>query len=82
MAQKEVATRYDFKGTESQILEEDEGLALVSKDDSRLQAVEKVVREKLAIRGISARAYKVSDPEPASLEERYSFSSSFSHSAH
>lgn len=70
MAQKEIVSRYDFKGTKSEISADNKDLVLVSSDDSRLEALQKVVQEKLAIRGISARAYKISDPEPASDARR------------
>ena len=69
-AQKEIVSRYDFKGTKSEVTQDEAGLVLVSSDDSRLEALEKIVREKLAKRGISARAYQVGDPEPASEGRR------------
>ena len=57
MAQKEIATRYDFKKSVSKITLEGEALQLVSDNEGKLKSVvdlleEKLVRRKVALKGL------------------------------
>ena len=66
MAMKEIAQRYDFKGSVSRIeLKEDNLLVLHSDDDVKLKAVIDVLQSKLHKRGVSLRAMECGKVEPA-----------------
>ncbi len=67
-AKKEVGTRYDFRGTDTQIERTDEGLVLRSSDEDHRQAAYKVLMEKLVKRGVSLRALDPQEPEPAAKQ--------------
>lgn len=56
-ARKEIATRYDFKGTECTVEFDraDAAIKLDADDDYRLTAVLQIVREKLAQRGVPVK---------------------------
>ena len=56
MAQKEIATRYDFKKSVSSISLEGEALILVSDDDGKLKQVVDVLEEKLVRRKVPLKA--------------------------
>jgi uncharacterized protein YajQ (UPF0234 family) len=66
-AQKEIAQRYDFKGTHCTIeFDRTKGtLALHADDDFRMEALLDVVRGRLIKRGIPVKNLKVGDPIPA-----------------
>jgi uncharacterized protein YajQ (UPF0234 family) len=61
-AQKEVGTRFDFRGTDSSIERGEEGIVLRGNTQGRVEAALGVLQEKLAKRGVSQRAL---DPQPA-----------------
>jgi uncharacterized protein YajQ (UPF0234 family) len=66
-ARKEIAQRYDFKGSKSSIdldLKEKQ-VTLVSDDDFRLKAVVDILQGKFIKRGISIKALDYGTPEPA-----------------
>ena len=73
-AKKELATRYDFRGTGTELEREADGsILLKSSDDMHLQAAYKVLMEKLVKRQVSLRALDPQEPEPAaknSLRQR------------
>ncbi|UOY92122.1 YajQ family cyclic di-GMP-binding protein [Ectobacillus sp. JY-23] len=52
LALKEIQTRYDFKGSKSNITVEKDGLVLVSDDDYKLSQLKDVLISKLVKRGI------------------------------
>jgi cyclic-di-GMP-binding protein len=58
--QKELTTRFDFRGTESECERTDDGIVLRSHSEDRLEAVLLVLREKFAKRKLSQR---VLDPQ-------------------
>ncbi|MCG8557076.1 MAG: YajQ family cyclic di-GMP-binding protein [Proteobacteria bacterium] len=60
-ASRELAQRYDFRGTETSIDKTEEGLVLRSSSEGRLQAAYDVLQQKLVKRAVSL---KVLDPEP------------------
>ena len=65
MAQKEIATRYDFKKSVSSIALEDETIVLVSDDDGKLKQVVEVLEEKLVRRKVPLKALQYGKVEEA-----------------
>ncbi|WCN38910.1 YajQ family cyclic di-GMP-binding protein [Aneurinibacillus uraniidurans] len=65
-ATKEIAQRYDFKGSKSTISLEKEELVLVSDDEYKLEQVKDVLSSKLIKRDISLRNIDFGKIEPAS----------------
>lgn len=65
-AQKEIATRYDFRGSQSKVEWTGEEIILIGDDDFKLRAVNDIVRGKLVKRGISLKNIDAQKPEPAS----------------
>ena len=66
-AQKEIGTRYDFKGTAASISElnrKDKELTLTADGDTQLDAVKKVLVEKMIKRGVDPKCL-----DPQKLEE-------------
>jgi len=64
-AQKELAQRFDFKGSKSSIELTDEELVLVSDDESKLLSVKDIVESKLVKRKVSLKALDYGKIEPA-----------------
>src|SRR5436190_6722726 len=64
-AQKELAQRFDFKGSKSSIELTAEEIVLVSDDEGKLRSVRDIVETKLVKRGVSLKAMDYSTPEPA-----------------
>ena len=64
-AQREVSTRFDFKGTDSSIELGTDELTLRSSTDDRLRAVVQVLEEKLVKRGVSLKALEYGKVEEA-----------------
>ena len=54
-AQKEITTRYDFKGSDAKIELSNDGLLLTAKDQNRIQALVEVLMGKFAKRNISLK---------------------------
>jgi len=65
MAQKEIATRYDFKKSVSAIALEGEALVLVSDDQGKLKQVVDVLEEKLVRRKVPLKALQYGKIEDA-----------------
>lgn len=65
-ARKEIATRYDFRGSKSQINWDKEKIDIVADDDFKMRAVIDIVKEKSVRRGIDVRALDVGKPVEAS----------------
>jgi len=65
MAQKEIATRYDFKKSVSSITLEGETLVLISDDDGKLKQVVDVLEEKLVRRKVPLKALQYGKVEEA-----------------
>jgi cyclic-di-GMP-binding protein len=65
MAQKEIATRYDFKKSVSAVTIEDETLVLVSDDEGKLRQVVDVLEEKLVRRKVPLKALQYGKVEEA-----------------
>jgi len=65
-AEKEIATRFDFKGSKSEIKLEKDALVLVSDDDYKLKSVIDILQSKMVKRGISIKNMDFGKIEPAS----------------
>ncbi len=66
MAQKEIVTRYDFKGSSASVnFEESPPILKIAGDhQAQLNSVKDVVEGKLAKRGVSLKAFAWKPPEP------------------
>ena len=65
-ANREAATRFDFKGTDSSVELSDTELVLTSSTDDRLRALYQVLQEKLVKREVSLKSFDVGKIEEAS----------------
>ena len=65
-AQRELATRFDFKGTESSVDFKDNAIQLESASEERLKAATQVLEEKLVRRKVSLKALDYGKVEEAS----------------
>ena len=64
-AQRELATRFDFKGTNSDIEQNDLTLTLRSSSEDRLRALRQVLEEKLVKRNVSLKGLEYGKVEEA-----------------
>ena len=64
-AERELTTRFDFKGTGSSIEAHDLELTMRSSTEDRLRAVRQVLEEKLVKRGVSMKALEYGKVEEA-----------------
>ena len=64
-AQKELAQRFDFKGSKSSIELTAEEIVLVSDDEGKLRSVKDILETKLIKRGVSLKALDYAVIEPA-----------------
>lgn len=63
---KEIGTRYDFKGSKSSVdLTVENLITVVADDNMKLQALQELLRQKLAKRGVSPKSVEFKDPVPA-----------------
>jgi uncharacterized protein YajQ (UPF0234 family) len=62
---REIATRFDFKGTDSSIELKDTSIELASASDDRLKALVQVLEEKLVRRKVSLKALSYGKVEEA-----------------
>lgn len=66
-ARKEIETRYDFKGSKSEIKhEKDKGIVLVADDTMKLKSLNDIINQKFAKRGISPKSLDAKEAENAS----------------
>lgn len=75
-AQKELATRFDLKGTSSEIQFEKGEITLVGGDEGKLKQVQDILFSKCVRRGIDPRQIDYGKVEPASgltVKQRVSF---------
>lgn len=61
---KEIAQRYDFKGSETEIERTEEGFVLRSSTEGRLEAALEVLKEKLVKRKVSLKNLEAEKVEP------------------
>jgi uncharacterized protein YajQ (UPF0234 family) len=64
-AQKELAQRFDFKGSKSSIELAKDEITLVSDDEGKMRSVKDVVETKLVKRGVALKALDYGKIEPA-----------------
>lgn len=64
--QKEIATRYDFKGSKSSIELSDDAITVLADDDYKLAAIGEILRAKMTRRNLDARSLEYGDAENAS----------------
>ena len=66
--QKEIASRFDFKGSKSELTldKETKKIKIVADDDMKLRSLHQLLEAKLAKRGIDLRALKYGKEEAAS----------------
>jgi len=64
-AQKELATRFDFKGSKSKIELTADELVLISDDEGKLRSVKDIVETKLVKRKVPLKALEYAHVEPA-----------------
>lgn len=64
-SQKELSTRFDFKGGKSSLEMDKESVTLVSDDEFKLEQLRDIFENKLIKRGLSPKMVKYSNPEPA-----------------
>jgi uncharacterized protein YajQ (UPF0234 family) len=65
-AQKEVAQRFDFRGTDTEVERNKEELVIRSSTEDRAKAALQVLQEKMAKRKVSVKFLDVGKPEPTS----------------
>jgi cyclic-di-GMP-binding protein len=65
-ANKEIGTRFDFKGSDARVEYKDKTLTLYADDDFKLKQVTDIVTGKLAKRQVDVRSLKYADPEKIS----------------
>lgn len=63
-AQKEIAQRFDFKDTGTEVEKNAEGINIRSSSEDRARAALNVVQEKLVKRKVSLKFLDVGDPQP------------------
>ena len=63
---KEVSTRFDFKGSDARVEHKDKVLTLFADDDFKLKQVTDILTAKLTKRGVDIRSLKYGDPEKIS----------------
>jgi len=61
---KEVSTRFDFKGTDARVDQKELELTAYADSEARLDQVLEVMRTKLAKRGVDIRYLEMDEPEP------------------
>lgn len=61
---KEISTRYDFKGSKSKI-ELGEQIIITADDDMKLQAIQHILKERLARRKVSLKSIEFLEPQKA-----------------
>jgi uncharacterized protein YajQ (UPF0234 family) len=66
-ARKELATRFDFKGTAAEILAEKDKIILTAEDAARLRGLREIVIGKLSKRGVDLRNIEQGEPAISSV---------------
>ena len=64
-AQREIATRFDFKNSKSSVELTDLTITLVADDEMKLRNVTDILQSKCVRRGVSLKALQYGKPEPA-----------------
>jgi uncharacterized protein YajQ (UPF0234 family) len=66
-ARKELATRFDFKDTKTEIIQEKDKIVLTADDGSHLKGLREIVIGKLSKRGVDLRNIEQVDPAISSM---------------
>jgi cyclic-di-GMP-binding protein len=66
-AQKELANRFDFKGTVADIVQEKDAIKLSAEDQFKLRALSEIMMGKLAKRSISLKNVEKGEPDVSPL---------------
>jgi uncharacterized protein YajQ (UPF0234 family) len=66
-AKKELQTRFDFKGSKSEIDMKDEEIVLISDDEVKLKSVRDILEDKMVKRKVALKALDYQKVEAASL---------------
>lgn len=69
-AKKEITTRYDFRGSKSEIILDKEEIKILADDDYKLKALKDILHSKLTKRGIDLKAVDYQKEEEASMGMR------------
>jgi cyclic-di-GMP-binding protein len=69
-ARKEISTRYDFRGSKSEIQFENKEIKIIGDDDTKLRAVKDILESKLVKRGVSLKSIDYQKVEEASLSTK------------
>lgn len=69
-ANREISTRFDFRGTEARISGSDEQLTLVAESDFQLQQMRALLDTKLAKRGVDVACLVPQEPEITGKQAR------------
>lgn len=65
-AKKQLAVRYDFKGSKSSVtLNNDNSITLIADDDYKMKSLTEILKDKLEKRGIPLKSLNVGEPEKA-----------------
>ena len=64
-ARKQIQTRYDFKGSKSEIQWDKKDITILADDDYKLNAIKDILQSKVHHRGIDIRSLKFEDPVKA-----------------
>ena len=66
-ARKELATRFDFKGSAAEIIHEKDKITLTAEDANRLRGLREIVTGKLAKRSVDLRNIEQAEPDISPL---------------
>jgi uncharacterized protein YajQ (UPF0234 family) len=69
-AAKEIAQRYDFKGTDASVTLSGDTIMMKASSEERVKAVLDVLQGKLVHRGVSLKSLDAGDPKPSGKEYR------------
>ncbi|MCC6276943.1 MAG: YajQ family cyclic di-GMP-binding protein [Oligoflexia bacterium] len=69
-ARKEVATRYDFRGSKAEINLEKDEIKLVAEDEYKLKALREILESKMIKRGVSIKALEYLKEEDGAMGGR------------
>jgi len=64
-ARKQIQTRYDFKGSKSELQWDRKAITIMADDDYKLSAIKDILQGKVHHRGIDIRALKFEDAQKA-----------------
>ena len=64
-ASKEIAQRFDFKGTDTTIEQTEDGIVIRSNSEGRLDAARDVLESKMVRRHVSLKSLDAQEPQPA-----------------